>query len=199
MTMNFTDPGEVVLTGQNPYMILFAGEAGPPTTLVSLWHVQYSSEGEGSALYVKSELTDNQPRVYTDNIALARFIQTELYAKNKAPFGVFADPEIDAHDADFERRGDARSFITERVLSAVDGISLSWYDFLPAFKGASAADPAAGSQHGHYALYFPARRMRLAINGVAAAGSPRPRVRDGRETMSGGLAWAETWIRPVPA
>ena len=130
---------------------------------------------------------------------MARFVQTELYANNAAPFGLFADPEIDAADAEFERRGDARSFITERVLSAADDISLSWYDFLPAFKGASAANPAGGSHHGHYALYIPSRRVRFAINGVAAAGAPRPRMRDGRETTSGGLAWAETWIRPVPA
>lgn len=198
MTMSFTDPGEVVLTGQNPYMILFGGADGPPTTLVSLWHVQFSPAGEGSALYVKSEVTGGQPRIYTDNIALARFVQSELYANNAVPFGLFADPAIDAVDADFDRDGDARSFITERVVSAADDISLSWYDFLPAFKGGSAANPAGGAKHGHYALYIPARGMRLSINGAVATGAPRPRMRDGRETTSGGLAWAETWVRPVP-
>jgi hypothetical protein len=199
MTVSFTDPGEVVLTGQNPYMILFGEGEGPPTTLVSLWHVQFSPAGEGNALYVKSELTDGQPRIYTDNIALARFVQTELYANNKAPFGLFADVAIDAVEADFDQKGDARSFITERVVSADDEISLSWYDFLPAFKGASAPNPAGGSQHGHYALYIPARSVRLAINGEVAAGTLKPRTRDGRETTTGGLAWAETWIKPVSA
>jgi hypothetical protein len=197
MTMSFTDPGEVVLTGQNPYMILFDGVEGPPSTLVSLWHVQFSPAGEGSALYVKGEITGGVPRIYTDNIALARFVQSELYANNAVPFGLFADPDIDATDAEFERQGDARSFITESVVSGADDISLSWYDFLPAFKGASAANPAGGAKHGHYALYIPSRRVRLAINGVVAKGIVRPRMRDGRETTSGGLAWAETWIRPV--
>ena len=197
MTMSFTDPGEVVLSGQNPYMILFAGADGPPTTLVSLWHVQYSPAGEGSALYVKSEITDDAPRIYTDNIALARFIQTELYANNSVPFGLFADPQIDPVDADFDRNGDARTFITELVVSAADDVSLSWYDFLPAFKGASAANPAGGAQHGHYALYIPARGMRLSINGAVASGAPRPRTREGRETTTGGLALAETWVRPA--
>ena len=199
MTMSFTDPGEVVLTGQNPYMILFGGAEGPPTTLVSLWHVQFSPAGEGSALFVKSEVTGGEPRIYTDNIALARFVQSELYANNAVPFGLFADPAIDAIDADFDRHGDARSFITERVVSAADDVSLSWYDFLPAFKGASAANPAGGAKHGHYALYIPAKGMRLSVNGAVASGVPRPRTRDGRETTSGGLAWAETWVRPVPA
>ena len=92
MTMSFTDPGEVVLTGQNPYMILFGGAEGPPTTLVSLWHVLYSPAGEGSALFVKSEVTGGQPRIYTDNIALARFVQTELYANNAVPFGLLRRP-----------------------------------------------------------------------------------------------------------
>jgi hypothetical protein len=199
MTMSFTDPGEVVLTGQNPYMILFEGPDGPPATLVSLWHVQFSPAGEGNALFLKGELTNGQPRIYTDNIALARFIQSELYANNAVPFGLFADPAIDAIEADFERKGDARSFITERVVTADEDISLSWYDFLPAFKGASAANPDAGAKHGHYALYIPSKRVRLAINGIVATGALRPRTRDGRETTTGGLAWAETWVRPLPA
>jgi len=197
MTMSFTDPGEVVLSGANPYMILFEKEDGPPATLVSLWHVEFSAAGDGSALYVKGDVTGGVPRIYTDNIALARFIQTELYANNAAPFGLFADLAIDAVDAEFERSGDARSFVTERVASATDDVSLSWYDFLPAFKGASAPNPDGGAKHGHYALYFPSRGVRLAVNGVVAKGALRPRLRDGRESMSGGLALAETWIRPV--
>ena len=120
-------------------------------------------------------MTEDQPR-WTDNIALARFIQTELYAKNKAPFGLFADTEIDAHDADFERRGDMRSFITERVLSAVDGISLkAGMTTVAGLRQGrdSAADPEPSDLKGKVVdgtsrgSTSPARRMRLRT-------SPRP-------------------------
>lgn len=196
MTQSFTDPGEVVLTGQNPYMILFSGD-GPPTTIVSFWRVHFSPAGAGHALYVRSELTGGEPKIYSDNTDLARYIQTELYAKNARPFGFFADPALAVATATFVQSGDARSRITETVKSSSDEIVLSWFDLLPAFKGGTAASVEEGRGHGHYALYFPARSTLLSINGKAAAGAPKLMDRDGRANASAGLAWSETWVRPV--
>jgi hypothetical protein len=158
-----------------------------------------SPVGHGRALYVRSEVTGNEPRLYTDNVDVARYIQSEIYTNNTVPFGFFADTAIAAVTAQFERSGDVRSSLTERVKSPTDDISLTWYDLLPSFKGASAADPAGGAKHGHYALYVPARGARLVINGVQAAGAPRARQRDGRNTTSAGLALAETWVKPIAA
>jgi hypothetical protein len=89
------------------------------------------------------------------------------------------------------------TFWHERVRSATDDVSLSWYDFLPAFQGGNAVDPAAGRRHVHYAAYFPARGLRLAVNGAVAGGAPRASQRQGRDYVSAGLAWGETWTRPV--
>ena len=196
MTQSFTDPGEVVLTGQNPYMILFSGD-GPPTTIVSFWRVHFSPAGPGHALYLRSELTAGEPKIYSDNTELARFIQSELYVNNARPFGFFADPALAVTAATFVQSGDARSRITETVKSASEEIVLSWFDLLPAFKGGTAANAEEGRGHGHYALYFPARNTLLTINGKAAAGAPKLMDRDGRANASAGLAWSETWVRPV--
>ena len=45
MTMNFTDPSELRLSGQNPYMMLYEkADDAAPSTQVSIWHVQYHPE-----------------------------------------------------------------------------------------------------------------------------------------------------------
>lgn len=196
MTQSFTDPDEVVLSGQNPYMLLFSGE-GPPTSIVSFWRVHFSPAGAGHALYLRSELTGDEPKIYSDNAELARYIQAELYANNARPFGFFADAVLAVTAATFVQTGDARSRITETVTSSDDEIELSWFDFLPAFKGGTAANLEEGRAHGHYALYFPSKSTLLNVNGKTAAGTPKLSDRDGRANASAGLAWSETWVRPV--
>jgi hypothetical protein len=42
----------------------------------------------------------------------------------------------------------ARSRITETVTAPGEDIVLSWFDFLPAFNGATSADPKEGRGHG---------------------------------------------------
>ncbi|MCD6073754.1 MAG: hypothetical protein K0Q70_637 [Rhodospirillales bacterium] len=195
--MNFTDPGEVVLTGQNPFMMLFANADGPPTTAVSFWRVQFSPAGAGHALFLRSEITDGKPRLYTDNPDVARYLQEELYANNPRPFGFFADAAIKPIPASFAQLGDARHFITETVATGAEIVTLTWQDFLPAYKGGMAANPETGAKHGHYALYIPARKVRLAINETCAKGEPRASKRDNFDTTSAALAWAETWVRPA--
>ena len=39
MTMNYVDPSELRLSGENPYMMLYSEAGGPVTTFVSLWRV----------------------------------------------------------------------------------------------------------------------------------------------------------------
>lgn len=194
MTMNFTDPSELRLTGENPYMVVFTDPDAPPTTNVSLWRVQLSPAGPGHTLFFRSELTDGEPRIYTDNIMLTRWLQEEITAKDSP----FADSSLPAVEAEFEHRGDVRSFITEEVVSRDDDISLTWYDFLEPFAGITGYDLAAGRTHGHYAIYVPAQRIRVTLNGEEATGGPIPREREGRPTTSCFLAWAETWVRPKP-
>lgn len=197
MTMNFTDPSELRLSGQNPYMMIFDDPAAPaPSTMVSIWHVQYCPEaGPGNVLFFRSnDLTDGVCRVYADNIRLARWIQEEITGKQMP----WADNTLPVVEAEFETEGDSRDFITESVISRDDEISLTWFDFLPAFAGITAPNPERGSTHGHYAIYVPAKRIRVTLNGVDVKGQPLPRQREGWENTSCFLAWAETWVRPKP-
>lgn len=194
MTMSFTDPSELRLTGQNPYMMVFDDpEAQAPSTMVSIWHVQYCEAGPGNVLFFRSnDLTDGVCRIYSDNINLTRWIQEEI----TGPTAPWADNTLPVLEATFETDGDSRDFITESVSSREDEITLTWFDFLPAFAGIAAPNPERGSTHGHYATYIPAKRVRVTLNGTDAKGGPVARKREDWDSTSCFLAWAETWVRP---
>ena len=69
LIMPTVDPNAVILTGENPFIRLSATDGGPNTTEASFWRITFSPGGPGHVLYLTSELTDNQLRIYADNIA----------------------------------------------------------------------------------------------------------------------------------
>ena len=72
------DPNRVILMGENPFIRLSATGDGPITTNASFWRIITSGAGPGHVLYLKSELTDNEWRIYSDNIAMARWLQATV-------------------------------------------------------------------------------------------------------------------------
>ena len=75
MTTNPTDPNQVRLTGENSFIRLSLEENADPTTRASHWRVLLSPAGPGHVLFLKSEVISDPVRVYSDNIALARWLQ----------------------------------------------------------------------------------------------------------------------------
>ena len=186
------DTNEVRVTGENSFIRLAQGEGGEFTTRASHWRVLYSPAGPGHALFLTSELTDDEIAIYSDNIALARWLQEEIESMLHPPF---ADTNIPVLEAEFERDGDIRSYMTERVAADDADITLTWYDILEPL--AIHAPPGFNDRsHGVYTIFFPARRAQLSIDGDFAAGNPVPADREGREITSACLAWAESWVTP---
>ncbi len=186
------DSNEVRVTGENSFIRLAQGEGAEFTTRASHWRVLYSPAGPGHALFLTSELTDNDVAIYSDNIALARWLQEEIESMLHPPF---ADTGIPVLEAEFERDGDIRSYMTERVAGEDAEITLTWYDILEPL--AIHAPPGfQGRSHGVYTVFFPARRAQLSVNGDFASGRPLRTDREDRESTSACLAWAESWIRP---
>lgn len=196
MPVNFTDPQELRLIGENPWMMLFQDPDDPPTTHVSVWRVQFSPAGPGHVLLWRSELTEGAPRIYSDNIALARWLQAELLA-GRPPYD---DLTLPVAAATFTRLGSLPWFVSERVETADEVMEFTWYDFAEPFSGRS--EPDGRETHGHSACYVPARRVRVTLNGREALGLPAVRQRDGYAMTTCFLALAESWVRvrtPVPA
>lgn len=185
------DPNRVILTGENPYVRLALTPDGELTSRTSLWKVVMSPAGPGNALFIVSDLTDNEPRIYSDNIAMARWFQREIVFRQYEPFG---DLSLDVIEAEFDKSGDVRSFWTERLLTEQDDeITLTWYDIQEPSMINPPPNSRPGRPHGVYACMIASAGARLALNGTPAIGTTfLASEYPGTEAMSS-LAFSETW------
>ncbi len=184
------DPNRLILTGENPFIRLSATDDGPITTNASYWRILMSGAGPGHVLYLKSELTENKWRIYSDNIAMARWLQATVQGMLNPET---ADQSIPVTDAQFSKNGDARDFWTERLDTVDEEIALTWYRIgEPLLVHTEPfADPAR--QYGVCTVLIPALGARLTRNGVDAAGQPWPRMREGKPFSTCALAFSESW------
>ena len=76
--MTVADPNSVILTGENPFIRLSETDGAANTTNASFWRIIFCPAGPGHVLYLNSELTQNRWRIYSDNIAMARWLQSTV-------------------------------------------------------------------------------------------------------------------------
>ena len=122
---SIADPNRVILTGENPFIRMSAKDGDPNSTDASFWRIITCPRGPGHVLYLKSELTENKWRVYTDNLAMARWLQSTVQGMLNAEL---ADLSIPAVHAAFSKEGDARDWWTERARAPGEEIELTWHD-----------------------------------------------------------------------
>ncbi len=188
-----TDPSQVRLTGENSFIRLHLEENGPAVTRASHWRILYSPGGPGHVLFIQSDLTEHAVRIYSDNIALTRWLQEEIESLLHAPF---ADQTLPVVEATFTKAGDPRSFWTEVVESRDERLTLTWYDLGEPFMLTVAAGSVAGRPHGVYSCFIPARTATVTVNDRTAAGRPFPQQRGDKTSSTACLALSETWVRP---
>ena len=190
--MSIADPNKIILTGENPFLRLSATDGGPLTTNASFWRIHLSPMGPGHVLYLKSDLTEDTWRAYSDNLAMTRWLQDTVQGMLNAEL---ADKDIPVLDADFEKEGDPRTCWTERIGTTTEDISLTWYDI---------GEPLMihhqpghnGRKYGLSTVLIPALGVRLIRNGVVASGKAWPMQREGRPFSTSALAFAESWTEP---
>jgi hypothetical protein len=188
--MAIADPNRVILTGENPFIRLSAKDGDPNTTEASYWRILFCPAGPGHVLYLKSELTENRWRIYADNIAMARWLQTTVQGMLNAET---ADTAIPVIDAQFSKTGDPRYFWTERVTARDEEITLTWYDIGDPLLLHTQPNEVPGRRYGLSTVLVPALGARLTRNGVEATGRPWPRDREGRPFSTCALAFSESW------
>ena len=188
--MPVLDSNRLILTGENPFIRLSATDNGPITTNASYWRILMSGAGPGHVLYLKSELTEHKWRIYSDNIAMARWLQATVQGMLNPET---ADQSIPVTDAQFSKNGDARDFWTERLDTVDEEIALTWYRIgAPLLIHTEPfADPAR--QYGVCTVLIPALGARLTRNGLEAQGQPWPRMREGQPFSTCALAFSESW------
>ncbi len=193
-TTNPTDPNEIRLTGENSFIRLSDPSNNEQTTRSSHWRVLWSPGGAGHVLYLQSDLTDNEVSIYSDNIALARWLQEEI---ETFLYPDFSDQRIQVFDAEFNKKGDGTNFWTETIESDEDVIAMTWHDFMEPYMLVVPAGSASGRPHGVYSCFIPARKAQLTINGDVAGGVVTTDRRGDKDSSSACLAWSETWVRPA--
>jgi hypothetical protein len=193
MTTSPIDPNKVLLTGENPYIRLSESDNGPVTTDASFWRILFSPSGPGHVLFLQSELTGNQPKIYTDNVAMTRWLQEAIQGSINATFG---NLELLAIAATFASSGDLRSSWTETVSASGEEIALTWSDLGEPFLSHSFPGSNPDRPHGVSTVLIPANTAQAKINGNVASGRPFPRKRDSREHSTSALAFSESWLLP---
>ena len=183
------DPNRTILTGENPFIRLSDTDGGAITTNASYWRIITCPMGPGHVLYLKSELTENRWRIYSDNIAMARWLQSTVQGMLNPET---EDQTIPVVDTEFTKTGDPRYFWTERLVSTNEEIDLTWYEIgEPLLIHTQPGE--GGRRYGVCTLLIPALGARLTRNGVQAAGKPWPLQREGRPFSTCALAFSESW------
>jgi hypothetical protein len=188
--MSTADPNRLILTGENPFIRLSPTDGAPNTTNASFWRIITCPAGPGHVLYVTSELTENRWRIYTDNIAMARWLQTTVQGMLNAET---ADTSIPVTEATFTKSGDPHYFWTERITAHDEELSLTWHHIGEPLLIHTQPNAEPERRFGVCTVLIPALGARLARNGIEAAGHPWPREREGRPFSTCALAFSESW------
>jgi len=184
------DPNQVILTGENPFIKISEADGAPLSTDASYWRIVFSPAGPGHALYIKSELTDGEWCVYSDNIALARWLQSSIQGmlNNET-----ADTTIPVVDAVFTQSGDLRDFWTETITAEDHEIGMTWYDIGEPLLIHTDPETDPDRPAGVCTILIPCAGARLTLDGNQAKGRPWPREREGRPFSTTCLAFSESW------
>jgi hypothetical protein len=184
------DPNHLILTGENPFIRLSETDGGAPTTNASFWRIILSPAGPGHVLYMKSELTQDHWRIYSDNIAMARWLQATVQGMLNAEL---TDQNIPVTDADFTHSGDVRDFWTESLVTHDEEIELTWYNIGVPLLIHTQPNATPGRPYGVCTVLIPTLGARLTRNGVQATGRPFATQREGRPFSTCALAFSESW------
>lgn len=184
------DPNRVILTGENPFIRLSVNDGEPFTTNASFWRIIMCPAGPGHVLYLNSELTGSRWRIYSDNIAMARWLQTTVQGMLNPETADIAIPVVDAQ---FSKTGDPGYFWTERLTARDEEVSLTWHQIGEPLLIHTEPNAEPGRPYGVCTLLVPALGARLTRNGVDAKGRPWPRERESRPFSTCALAFSESW------
>ena len=186
------DPNDPIMTGENSFIRLSHDGGKTQSDRISHWRVLWCPAGAGHALFIQSELIAGKVKIFSDNVAVARWLQRNI---ETILFPAFADENIPILSADFMRNGDAQSAAIETVTSSENEITLTWYDFIAPLV--LTMPPGFNNRPiGVFSTFFPARAAQAEMDGDVTSGLPWAEMRGDRQSSSACLAWSETWVKP---
>ena len=190
--MTTVDANRVILIGENSVIRLCQSDSDTFTTNASFWRILWSAGGPGHVLFLNSELTGGRWRIYSDNIAMARWLQSTVVG---VIYAELLDPTIAVTDAQFSRSGDARDFWTERLDAQEEQVVMTWYQMGEPLLVHTQPNMLPARPYGMCTVLVPARGARLTRNGIEAEGRPWPREREARSSSTCVLGLCESWTQ----
>lgn len=185
------DPNRVICCGENPFIRISESDGAPESTVASYWRNVLSPAGPGHVLYLKSELTEGKWRIWSDNIAMTRWLQNTIQGMLNPEL---ADLSIPVEEAAFDKDGDPHRFYTEYVTAPGVDISLTWFDLGDPLMIHTQPGSGPGERpYGVNTVLIPVAGTRLLMNGRQAKGQAWPREREGRQFSTSALAFCESW------
>ncbi|MGI9524927.1 MAG: hypothetical protein ACR2PG_25130 [Hyphomicrobiaceae bacterium] len=189
---SIVDPNQLLMTGENPFVRLSPDDNDNYTTMVSFWRTTFCPAGPGHVLFAKSELTDGEWRIYSDNPAMTRWLQQTVQGMLTPDL---KDESIAVIDAHFQKSGDPLKAYTETITSGVDKIECSWSNMREPMLLHTQPGTPEGRPFGLCTVFVPALEASFSINGTKALGRAWSRQRDGRPFSTCSLAFSESWTR----
>lgn len=186
-------PGKVILNGENPFIWLSETKEGLKTTEASIWTITYSEKGAGHALFIKSELTDNQWRIYSDNHEMARWLQSTVQGMLNPET---AATSIPIYTAQFSREGDVTNSWSQIVTSEHDEIIMTWHKIKHPILVQDDMISKPIKPYGVSAIMMPAISAKVTINEKKARGQVWPMDLNGYPFNTAALAFSESWRVP---
>lgn len=185
------DPNRVLCCGENPFIRISETDGAPESTVASYWRNVLSPAGPGHVLYLKSELTEGKWRIWSDNIAMTRWLQQTIQGMLNPEL---ADLSIPVEEAAFDKDGDPHRFYTEYVTAPGVDISLTWFDLGDPLMIHTQPGSGPGERpYGVNTVLIPVAGTRLLMNGRQAKGQAWAREREGRPFSTSALAFCESW------
>lgn len=187
---SIVDPNRILMTGENPFVRLAPEDSDDYTTTVSFWRMTFCPAGPGHVLFAKSELTDDEWLIYSDNVAMTRWLQKTIQGMLTPDLN---DESIAIIDATFESSGDPLKAYTETIKADGAELVCSWSNMCAPMMLHTQPGTPAGRPYGLCTVFVPALEASFSINGKNAAGKAWPREREGRPFSTCSLAFSESW------
>jgi hypothetical protein len=184
-------PGRLILNGENPFIRLSRAPGEPFSSDASLWTITYSPRGAGHALFIRSELTNDRWRIYSDHPPLVRWLQATVQGMLNPET---AGDDIAVTAAMFSRQGDLQGKWTQRVHADADLITLAWGKLIdPLLMAHDRPAQLPERKYGVSVVMVPALEAELTLNGRRALGQAWPCTYDGQPFSTASLAFSESW------
>jgi hypothetical protein len=181
-----------MVTGENPMIVLYRPGSDEVVAIASSWTCTYSEVGTGRALVIWADpeatgLGTLAPvGIYTDNLALARFVWANFY-NDYDPIHGRGIEDAPLRRAVFTEQSGGQRFHRITCTSGATKIELEWREALEVFHIVTYPTGFEAS-----VVAAPCASGTITVNGNQAIGEVhRP---EGWFKSSAALAFADTWI-----